>query len=76
MNKKIMEGTAYTLCAAPVMITLPSLTVYADTDLLSGEPVYARMGIPSQVQKIHVPSDLCLIDRGSPKHNSGEEVAI
>ena len=70
-----MEGTAYALCAAQVMITLPILTVYTDTGLLSGEPVYARLGSPSQAEKIHVPSDLCLLNRGAHyKNNSGKEV--
>lgn len=52
MNKKIMKGTAYALCAALTMTSLPSLAVYANTDLLAGEPVYARMGTPSQAEKI------------------------
>jgi uncharacterized protein YjdB len=52
MNKKMMKGTAYALCAALAMTSLPSWAVYANTDLLSGEPVYARMGTPSQAEKI------------------------
>ncbi|SEU22408.1 hypothetical protein SAMN05443270_3481 [Lacrimispora sphenoides] len=40
MNKKMMEGTAYTLCAALIMTSVPSLEVYADTVLLSGEPPF------------------------------------
>jgi uncharacterized protein YjdB len=52
MNKKIIKGTAYALCAALTMTSLPSLAVYANTDLLAGEPVYVRMGTPSQAEKI------------------------
>lgn len=52
MNKKMMKGTAYALCAALAMTSLPSWAVYANTDLLSGNPVYARMGTPSQAEKI------------------------
>lgn len=52
MNKKMMKGTAYALCAALAMTSLPSWAVYANTDLLSGDPVYARMGTPSQAERI------------------------
>jgi uncharacterized protein YjdB len=52
MNKKIMKGTAYVLCAALTMTSLPSLEVYANTDLMAGEPVYERIGTPSQAEKI------------------------
>jgi len=44
MNKKMKKGTAYALCAAPAMTSLPSLAVLSNTNLLAGEPVYARMG--------------------------------
>lgn len=52
MNKKITKGTAYALCAALAMTSLPSFAVYANTDFLTGEPTYARLGTPSQAEKI------------------------
>jgi uncharacterized protein YjdB len=52
MNKKMMKGTAYVLCAALAMTSLPTWAVYANTDLLAGEPVFARLGTPSQADKI------------------------
>ncbi|MFR3730022.1 hypothetical protein [Lacrimispora sp.] len=51
MRKKLMKGTAYALCAALTMTSLPTLEVFANNDLLAAEPVLAHMGTPSQAER-------------------------
>ncbi len=51
MRKKMKKGTAYALCAALTMTSLPTLEVFANNVLLAGEPVLAQVGTPSQAER-------------------------
>lgn len=51
MRKRLMKGTAYALCAALTMTSLPTLEVLANNGLLSGDPILAQVGTPSQAER-------------------------
>ena len=51
MRKRLMKGTAYALCAALTMTSLPTLEVFADNGLLAGESILAQVGTPSQAER-------------------------